>query len=232
MNIAIIPAKKKSTRIKNKNIKLFNGKPIIYWTIKAALDSKVFDKIIVSTDSTKIRKIAKKYGAEAPFLRPKNLTGDLIPIKPVICHAIKYIEKKNIHINNICCLFPASPFIKKKNIQNGLKMITKNKKINFVFVAQEIEKKYSRSFYLQQNKLNISNKKFENFNTQKIPKIFIDAGQFYWANKKNWFNKTIFSKNSKFIKIFSKESVDIDTNEDWRNAIIMEKKLKKNVKFY
>jgi pseudaminic acid cytidylyltransferase len=111
-------------------------------------------------------------------------------------------------------------------------MITKNKKINFVFVAQEIEKKYSRSFYLQQNKLNISNKKFENFNTQKIPKIFIDAGQFYWANKKNWFNKTIFSKNSKFIKIFSKESVDIDTNEDWRNAIIMEKKLKKNVKFY
>lgn len=227
MNIAIIPAKKNSTRIKNKNIKLFNGKPMIYWTIKVAFESKVFDKIIVSTDSEKIRQIAKKYGAEAPFIRPKHLTGDLMPIKPVICHAIKYLKKNNIHAKNICCLFPASPFIKKKNIQNGLNMIDKNKKINFVFAAQLIEKKYSRTFYFLKNRLNVSNKKFENYNTQKIPKIFIDAGQFYWASKKNWFNKTIFSKNSKFIKISTKESVDIDTDQDWKNAIKMGKKNKK-----
>ena len=76
MNIAIIPARAGSKRIKNKNIKLFRGKPIIYYSINAAKKSKIFQKIIVSTDSEKIKKISEKYGAEVPFLRPKYLSDD------------------------------------------------------------------------------------------------------------------------------------------------------------
>lgn len=114
MNIALIPAKKNSIRIKNKNIKIFNKKPIIYWTIKKAIETKIFDKIIVSTNSNKIASISKKFGAEVPFIRPKNLSKKLTPINEVVKHAIKYLEKKKIYAKNICCLFAASPFIKKK----------------------------------------------------------------------------------------------------------------------
>ena len=94
MKIAIIPARGGSKRIKNKNIKEFHGKPIIAWSIETALKSKCFDKIIVSTDSEKIKKIAEKYGAEIPFLRPKNLSDDYTPTAPVISHSIKYLEKR------------------------------------------------------------------------------------------------------------------------------------------
>ena len=83
MNIAIIPAKSNSVRIKNKNIKLFMGKPIIFWSIRSALNCKVFDKIIVSTDDKKIAKLVKKYGAEVPFIRPKKLADNKTEIKSV-----------------------------------------------------------------------------------------------------------------------------------------------------
>jgi len=94
MNIAIIPARKRSVRIKNKNIKLFRGKPIIYWSIKTAKKSKIFDKIIVSTDDKKILKVSKKFGAEVPFLRPKKLSDNKTGIIKVIQHAIKELDKK------------------------------------------------------------------------------------------------------------------------------------------
>ena len=94
MKIAIIPARKGSKRIKNKNIKLFFGKPIIYWSIKAAKDSKLFDKIIVSTDCKIIANIANKFGAETPFVRPKNLSGDVVNVDKVIKHALLWYKKK------------------------------------------------------------------------------------------------------------------------------------------
>ena len=106
-NICIIPARKNSKRVKNKNIKKFFGKPIIYWSIKAAKKSKCFSRIIVSTDSKKISKIAKKYGAEVPFLRPKNLSGDYVQLKPVLQHAIKKLGGTKT-INNVCCLINVS----------------------------------------------------------------------------------------------------------------------------
>ena len=224
MNIAIIPARKNSVRIKNKNIKIFRKKPIIFWTIKKAKESKIFDKILVSTDSKKISKIAKNYGAEVPFLRPKNLSGDGIPVKPVICHAIKFLKKRGIKVKNVCCLFPASPFISKKNLLKGLKKIEKNKKTNFVFSVQKIDKSYARSFFFYKKKLKLLCKKFESYNSQKIPELYVDAGQFCWATSKNWLSKRIFSTNSKIIKLKSNENVDINTKSDWNRALKLGKK--------
>ncbi len=96
MNIAIIPARSKSKRIKNKNIKLFFGKPIIFYSIDLALKSKIFDKVLVSTDSKKIKKIAEKYGAEVPFIRPKNLSNDFVGTPAVVKHAIHWCQKKKV----------------------------------------------------------------------------------------------------------------------------------------
>ena len=90
MNIAIIPARSGSKRITNKNIKKFKGLPIIGWPIKAAKKSKLFDKIIVSTDSKRISRISKKFKIEVPFLRPKNISGDYASTEVVIEHAIKW----------------------------------------------------------------------------------------------------------------------------------------------
>ena len=90
MNLCVIPARAGSKRIKKKNIKIFCGKPIIVWSIELAFASKCFDKIIVSTDDAEIADLAKNYGAEVPFIRPKSLSDDYTETVPVISHAIKW----------------------------------------------------------------------------------------------------------------------------------------------
>ena len=120
MNIAIIPARIGSKRIKQKNIKIFKGKPLIYYSIKAAKKAKIFDKILVSTDSKKIKNIVLKYGAEVPFLRPKNLSDDYTSTKKVINHSIKWCQKNKIEAKYICCIYPTAPFINYKNYFSSL----------------------------------------------------------------------------------------------------------------
>ena len=112
MNICLIPARSGSKRIKNKNIKNFFGKPIISYTIKTAINSKLFDKIFVSTDSEKIANISKKNGAEVPFIRPKSISNDYAPDKEVIDNFLKYASKNKININYLCYIYPINPLIK------------------------------------------------------------------------------------------------------------------------
>ena len=123
MNICLIPARKGSKRIKNKNIKNFNGKPIIYYSIKAALNSKLFDKIVVSTDSEKIKKIAIKFGAEVPFIRPKNISDDFAIDFDVINHYLQFCKKQKISINNLCYLYPVNPLIKISTLKRCIKLL-------------------------------------------------------------------------------------------------------------
>ena len=116
MIIAVIPARSGSKRIKNKNIKKIFGKPIISYPISQALKSKIFDKVIVSTESTKIANISKKYGAEIIFKRPKKLSGDNVLIPPVMEHAVKWVEKNVTKIDYACLIFPTAAMIESKDI--------------------------------------------------------------------------------------------------------------------
>ena len=116
--VAIIFARENSKRIPNKNIKLFNNKPIIYYSIKAAIDSKLFTKIIVSTDSKKIASVAKRFGAEVPFMRPKNISDDLTPVNEVIKHSIYELIKLDINFSYVCGIFATAPLIQIKHILN------------------------------------------------------------------------------------------------------------------
>jgi|TARA_B100001964_G_C13819209_1_gene416549 N-acylneuraminate cytidylyltransferase len=125
MKIAIIPARSRSKRIKNKNIKNFHGKPIISYAIKCVKDSKLFDKILVSSDSKKIIKIAKKYGAEAPFVRPSYISRDSSLTIDVIKHAIKWLIKNGNKINFVCCVYPTSPLMVPQDLRNSFKIIKK-----------------------------------------------------------------------------------------------------------
>jgi len=129
-NLAIIPARANSIRIKNKNIINFDGKPIIFNAIRQAIKSKLFYKIIVSTDSEKIKKIAIKLGAEVPFKRPKKLSKNNVSTLDVVKHSINFYISNHIEIDNVCCIYPATPFL---NYSDLKKSFSRLKKIEICF---------------------------------------------------------------------------------------------------
>ena len=199
-NTAIFIARSGSERIKNKNIKQFYGKPIIYWTYKIIKNSKIFQNIVLSSDSEKILKVGKKIGFDFLIKRPKKISDNYSNTEQVISHAIKNLSK-SMKIENICCVYPCSIFIKIGSLRkaftilkkNPLKL-SKNNKIDF----------YSkRSFYKR---------------TQDLEPKYFDAGQFYLAKNKTWLKK---DKSRVGIKISKYTSIDIDTVADWNRAKLM-----------
>lgn len=224
MKIAIIPARSGSKRVKNKNIKIFNSKPMIAWPILAAKKSKLFDQIIVTTDSKKISRIAQKYGAMVPFLRSKKLSSNHIGINEVINDVIKRIKLKK-KIKFVCCIMATSPFLKFKNLILASKMIRKQK-TDFVFSAVKISNKTLRSFTIDNRGiLKMIDSKYYNVDSQNLKKTYLDAGQFYFGKKSSWIKKKmIYSKNSSIIEIPEKSYTDIDTPSDWKRAVELIKK--------
>ena len=215
--ICIIPAKKVSKRIPNKNIKLFFGKPIIGHVIKNIKKSGCFDEIFVSTDSLKIKKISEKYGAKVPFLRNKKLSDEHSKTIDVLIDSINKL-RKNYKFNIVCCIYPTSIFATSHIIKKAFRFL-KSKKIKFVFSAKKYEHPIQRAFFIKKNKINlISNKNFFK-RTQDFLDTYYDAGQIYLSHYKNFINKkNQFNLPSKAI-IFKKfESIDIDTKESFLKA--------------
>ena len=141
--ICIIAARGGSKGLKNKNLQKLNGKPLIYYPITHAIKSKVIDKIIVSTDSLKIAKIAKKYGAEIPFLRPKNLSGDFATTEDTLKHAlITYENKTNIKFDIGVFLTSTDIFREIKWIRKAVKLLKNQKSIDSVFSGYETHKNF------------------------------------------------------------------------------------------
>ena len=217
-NICIIAARRGSKRIKNKNIKLFHGKPIIYWSIKAALESRCFSKIIVSSDSKKILKISEKFGASKNKLRPKYLSKD----KSSMDGAIKYElfnERKKNHVDNVCCIVATSTLINPKDIKNSLKIL-KNNNTDYVFSATTYDAPIQRYFFI--NKKNfLKKRKIKNLDkgSQELQKAYHDAAQFYWGSAKTFSSKIhIYNGKSIAYIIPSFRTIDINEIEDWKKA--------------
>ena len=145
MILAIIPARGGSKRIKNKNIKNFFKKPIISYPINEAIKSKIFDKIIVSTDSDKIRKISQKFGANVFFKRPKKLSGDKVSDKLVIKHAIEWVTKHIGKVRYVCVIYPTAALIKKKDLKKSLIPLKKNNGVLF-FLQRNIHIQFRDHF--------------------------------------------------------------------------------------
>jgi len=226
-NICIIPARGGSKRIKNKNIKLFNGKPIIYWSIKAAQESGCFSKIIVSTDSKKISKIVNRYGNFAETLRPKFISKDNTPVQAVLEYEIKKILK-NEKIDYVCCLLATFALVDPKDLIKSINII-KKKNFKFVFSSTAFEFPIQRHFFLNKKNIMIK-KKFTGLKlkTQSLKKAFHDAGQFYWANAKTFCSSKLNIYNSKsFAYILpSFKYIDIDDIDDWKKSEAMVKVFK------
>lgn len=224
MTICIIPARGGSKRIPRKNIKDFNGKPMIQWSIEAAVTSKIFKHIIVSTDDNEIADIAKSCGAEVPFMRPKELSDDYTNTTDVISHATKWAMSSGIDFSNVCCLYATSPFVLPSDLKEANKIISSGN-WQYVFSASEFSSPIFRSF--EQIK-NGGVRMFypENFEkrSQDLPKALFDAGMFYMAKSEAWLKGLkIFDEHSFPLLIPSWRVQDIDTNEDWERAVLMAK---------
>lgn len=226
MNIAIIPARGGSKRIPKKNIKIFHGKPIISYSIEAAIESNCFDKIIVSTDDEKIAKIAKKNGAEVPFIRPGNISNDYANTIDVIKHSIEWFENQGCDLTFACCIYPTAPFIQPSDILKGFKFI-KNSEVEYVFTATDFQFPIQRAFYLNDElQPTMIQPNHINTRSQDLEPGYHDAGQFYWGTIKAFKNGLpIFKKHSKVILLPQSRVQDIDTHEDWLIAELKYKAL-------
>lgn len=222
MIIAVIPARKGSKRIKNKNIIKFNNKPMIYWTIKAAKDSRIFDYIFVSTDSKKIAKISKQYGAEVPFLRTKKLSNDKISVNAVTVDSIKRLQIiLNRKFDTVVQLMPNCPFRTSKDIVMAYNFFKKNK-YNFLISCTKffITNPWWACKILKNG---IIRKIFPiNFKkrSQDMNLLYAPTGAIWIAKIKNLLNeKTFYGKNFRFYKMNFKSAIDIDNMEDLNFAI-------------
>ena len=222
MILAVIPARGGSKRIPKKNIKLFLGKPIISYSILAAQESGVFDKIIVSTDSEEISSIARDYGADVPFLRDSNLSDDYTGTNIVTADAIRYFQGEKINIEYVCCIYATAPFLNADSLKAGFELLKKNNKL-FVFSATSFDYPIARAFAINANK---EVKMFwpEKYDTrsQDLNEAFHDAGQFYWGKPEGFVEeKCMFEKHSSAFLIPRYLVQDIDTFEDWQRAEMM-----------
>ena len=216
MHIAIIPARSGSKRIKNKNIKKFIGEPIIAKTVKIIRNLKLFDRIYVSTNSNKIKKIAENSGAIVPFLRKKKLSGDKVITHDVITDLLKNIKTEKV--KTVTCLYPTSVFLKKKHILEARKILKKNPK-KYIFSATKYEHPIQRAFSIKNYKAKLFQKYFLKTRTQDFISYYHDAAQFYVANKKTWLGPMLnFGKNGLAIIIENDKVQDIDHPSDWKLA--------------
>lgn len=217
-NIAIIPARGGSKRIPRKNVKPFCSKPIIAYSIEAALTSKLFDEVMVSTDDKEIAEIANAYGANVPFLRSEQNATDFATTYDVIREVIESYEQCNRRFNYGCCIYPTAPFVTISILQDALhKLVSDNYESVFPVV------KYSypiwRSLKIEDNKVSMWWPENISKRSQDLPAAYHDAGQFYWFNVQSLMRKrSLFNDNVGVIEMDELHVQDIDTEQDWQIA--------------
>jgi len=223
MNIAIIPARGGSKRIPRKNIKEFHGKPLIAYSIDAAVKSGCFDRIIVSTDDLEIAEVAKKYGAEVPFLRPDKISDDFATTLDVMSHAVQFLIDSGEKINNICCIYATAPLLIPEYLTQGLKFLVESESVKYAFSTTSFAFPIQRAIKLtSDNRVSMFEPKHLNTRSQDLQEAYHDAGQFYWGTASAFLNKLpIFDEHSVAVKIPRERVQDIDTPEDWSFAEAM-----------
>lgn len=220
MKIAVIPARGGSKRIPRKNIKSFCGRPMIAWSIKAAQDSGLFDRIIVSTDDSEIRETSIRLGVEAPFERPKELANDHAPTLPVIRHAVQWMIDDGEPITYACCIYATAPFLEPEDLKQGIDLLNENDNLDFAFSVTRFDYPIQRALRMDlDNKISMFQPEHELSRSQDLPTAYHDAGQFYWGTSNAWLSKDlIFSSSCRGVLLPSSRAQDIDTNEDWLEA--------------
>lgn len=225
--IAIITARGGSKRIPHKNIRDFCGSPIIMYSINAALQSGLFEVVMVSTDSREIAGIAKGYGAEIPFMRREETSGDFATTTDVIMEVLKNYKEMGQTFDTAVCIYPTAPFVTPEKLKEAVELLEKGSAIEVMPVV-----KYSyppqRGYIFEDNTIKMKYPEYRDTRSQDLEAIYHDAGQFYCLNVKEF-----IQCNGKFtdrilpVIVNEMEVQDIDNEEDWKMAELKFKLMKK-----
>jgi len=225
-NVAIIPARGGSKRIPAKNIKEFLGKPIIAYSIAAAKQSGLFERIIVSTDSEAIAEVANRYGAETPFMRPEEIADDFTTTAAVLAHALQWLAAHGSEAQHACCIYATAPFIQVHYLKAGYELLT-GKGATSVFPVTTFPFSIFRALKINDDgRLAMFWPEHELTRSNDLPEAYHDAGQFYWVDCKVFLEKQqLYSDDSLPVVVPRHLVQDIDTPEDWTRAEMMYKAL-------
>lgn len=226
MKIAVIPARGGSKRIPRKNIKSFNGKPIISYSIEAALKTELFDHVIVSTDDEEIASIAKEAGAEIPYIRPASLADDFTGTNDVVKHAIRWYGDNDTEISYACCIYATAPLLEASYIIDGFKQLSTSDS-SFAFSVTHFDFPIQRALRINDDgRLQAISPDQISKRSQDLEESYHDAGQFYWGRAQ------AFLEDIDMMSLYSTPVVlprylvqDIDTDEDWKQAELMHQAL-------
>jgi len=214
-NLAIIPARGGSKRIPRKNIKEFLGKPIIAYSIEVALKSKLFDEVMVSTDSEEIAKIARQYGAKVPFFRSKKTADDFATIENVIEEVIDWYKMNGREFDNFCCIFSTTPLLKPEHLLESYTLLLKNK-FDALFPVIRFSYPIQRALKLQKGRIVMAEPQYIHSRSQDLEPMFHDAGMFYWMKTKKFCQTLeILCDNTGMFELSELEVQDIDNMTDW-----------------
>lgn len=221
--LAVIPARGGSKGVPGKNIKELAGRPLIAYTIKAAIDSNIFERIIVSTDSPQIAEIAVDFGAEVPFLRPHEISGDLTSSDDVILHALSFYQQQGIEYEEVCKLQPTSPFRSGKHLQEAYQLFCER---NADFLVSVCECEHSPLW----SGIIGDDLRLEHFISeeakracrQELPTYYRLNGAIYMGKTKRFYeNKSFLGENGVAYIMSQEESVDIDSPLDFKIAEVI-----------
>lgn len=226
-NICIIPARGGSKRIPRKNIKNFFGKPMLAYPIQTAINSGLFSKVLVSTDDAEIAQVAKKYGAEVPFIRPKELADDFAGTAPVIKHALNYLTETGENYTNLSFTYPCTPLITAENLQAAYSAWQESQAEGCMTVC-EFPSAPQRSLLINsENRIESLYPENRATRTQDLPTTYYDAGQFYFAKVAAYIKGLAMHSNRTFPYILPRHlAQDIDTPADWQQAELIFKAMK------
>ena len=219
-SIAIITARGGSKRIPRKNIKEFCGKPIIAYSIEAALKSEIFDEVMVSTDDEEIAVIAKEYHAKVPFLRSKETANDFATTADVLLEVLEKYKVQGKIFDKICCIYPTAPFVTVEKLKNAMSLL-QDDEVQTVMPVVEFSFSPMRGMYIRNEKLQYAYPEYALIRSQDIEKMYHDCGQFYCVKAKDFLReKRLVMEKTKAIVVKESEVQDIDTFEDWKLAEI------------
>jgi pseudaminic acid cytidylyltransferase len=218
--IAIIPARGGSKRIVRKNLKPFDGVPMIVRSIVTALRCGLFDQVLVSTDDPEIAELARASGATVPFMRPAELADDFTGTGPVIVHALNALRERGETFDYACCIYATAPLLQLRYLRQGLAALEAHPEKSFAFSVCSFAFPVQRALTLdEQGALTSLYPEFRNTRSQDLPPAYQDAGQFYWGRSEAWLRGDLVFSPLSLPVILPRHLVqDIDTEEDWLRA--------------
>jgi pseudaminic acid cytidylyltransferase len=221
--VAIIPARGGSKRIPRKNIKLFHGQPMLAYSIRAAQNSGLFDRIVVSTDDEEIAAMARQLGAETPFVRPAELADDFSTTVDVIRHSVLTLQEQGEPIDYACCIYATAPFVQPQYLQQGLRQLQAHPDKAYAFSVTTFPFPIQRAIRINAaGEIEAMHPEHRNTRSQDLEEAFHDAGQFYWGRADAWIQRGIIFSSASLPVVLPRYLVqDIDTPEDWHRSELM-----------